>query len=280
MSTEPINASTIARRPETTAKAPAGEPGLGASVAAKAGFVVFLLLLWQAWSWWGTGHDFLRPGPVEVGRAWGELVADGTLVRALAASLRRIAVGYAISIVAGFTIGVLLARNWLVKNTLGGLVLALQSLPSVCWLPFALLWVGLNEGAILAVVILGATFAIAISTEGAIRNIPPLYVKVGRNLGAKRWTLTRDILFFAALPELIGGLKVGWTFAWRSLMAAELIRQDVVGVARLLDTGRQFNDLPLMLASILTILAVGLVVDLGVFGRLERVVRRRWGLER
>src|SRR5690606_20633515 len=104
----------------------------------------------------------------------------------------------------------------------------------ICWLPFALIWVGLNEGAILFVIILGALFSIAISTEGAIRNVAPIYTKVGRTLGAKRFVLAKDILFFAALPELLGGLKVGWTFAWRSLMAAELIRQDVVGIGSLL----------------------------------------------
>lgn len=166
------------------------------------------------------------------------------------------------------------------KASIGSLVLALQSLPSICWLPFALIWVGLNEGAILVVVILGATFAIALSAESALRNIPPLYVKVGLTLGARNVALWRDILFFAALPELIGGLKVGWTFAWRSLMAAELLRQDVVGVGNLLETGRQFNDLPMMLAAVGVILAIGLIVDTLVFGRLERTVRRRWGLEK
>jgi len=130
------------------------------------------------------------------------------------------------------------------------------------------------------VIILGALFSIALSTESAVRNIPPIYVKVGLTLGAKRLTLAKDILLFASLPELIGGLKVGWTFAWRSLMAAELIRQDVIGVARLLDTGRQFNDMSMMMASILVILAIGLTVDLLVFSKVERTVRRRWGLER
>jgi NitT/TauT family transport system permease protein len=103
---------------------------------------------------------------------------------------------------------------------------------------------------------------------------------VGRVLGAKRLTLAKDILFFAALPELLGGLKVGWTFAWRALMAAELIRADVAGIGAQLQVGRDLNDLSMMFASVITILAIGLLVDLLVFGTAERTVRKRWGLEK
>jgi NitT/TauT family transport system permease protein len=120
----------------------------------------------------------------------------------------------------------------------------------------------------------------AVATEGAIRNIPPIYLKVGRVLGARGFAFAKDVLFFAALPELVGGLKLGWTFAWRSLMAAELIRQDIIGVGHLLETGRQLNDVALMIAAMITILAIGLIVDTVVFGSLERIIRRRYGLEK
>ncbi|PKO14252.1 ABC transporter permease, partial [candidate division BRC1 bacterium HGW-BRC1-1] len=133
---------------------------------------------------------------------------------------------------------------------------------------------------IIVVVVLGALFSIAAATEHAIRNVAPIYHKVGLVLGARGIVFWKDILIFAALPELVGGLKLGWSFAWRSLMAAELIRQDVLGVGRLLETGRQFNDVPMMVASMLIILTIGLTVDRVVFGFAERRIRKRWGLTR
>lgn len=271
--------NSITSNPRFSAKPPV-ESSFALLVGLRVGFVVLLLGLWQLLSVYGPGPAYLRPGPWEVLKAFRAIVADNTLLSSVLSSMWRMAIGFGTSACLGMLLGVLLARVWVAKQTLGMLVMALQSLPSICWLPFALIWFGLNESAILAVVILGATFSIAISTENALRNIPPIYLKVGRTLGADGIYLVKDILFFAALPELLGGLKVGWTFAWRSLMAAELIRQDVTGVARILDTGRQFNDLPMMLAAILTILTIGLVVDLFVFGNLERTVRRRWGLEK
>lgn len=223
---------------------------------------------------------YLFPGPGDVLRSLVQMAESGQLLNSIRLSLSRMGIGYSISVLGGITIGVIAARSWLFKETFGALIMSLQSLPSVCWLPFALLWIGLNEGAILAVIILGAMFSIAIATEGAIRNVPPIYLKVGRVLGARGPVFARDILLFAALPELIGGLKLGWTFAWRSLMAAELIRQDVFGVGRMLETGRNFNDVSLMMASMVIILAIGLFVDSVIFGTLERKIRRRYGLEK
>ncbi len=261
---------------------PAGNGGAGIyqNIATRLGFLLFLVFAWQVATMVTDIPSYLLPSPLEVASEFVRVVGDGTLFHSLRLSLSRMFIGYGISIVGGIAIGVLLARSWLVKQTLGSLFLSLQSLPSICWLPFALIWVGLNEGAVIAVIILGALFSIAITTESAIRNIPPIYTKVGRVLGARRVVLSRDVLFFAALPELIGGLKIGWTFAWRSLMAAELIRQDILGVGNLLETGRQFSNMPLMFAAIFTILAIGLTVDTLIFGNLERIVRRRWGLEK
>ena len=283
-------------RPGIAGQEQGGAKGLGVRVA----FILILLLIWHAVVASGRIPAYLLPGPLDVAKTfWDKILYDyhtfrlyigldtgkappeqPSLAISILQSLARMAVGYGTSVIGGILLGVLLARSWILKQTVGSLILSLQSLPSICWLPFALIWFGLNERAILVVIILGAMFSIAISTEGAIRNIPPIYVKVGRTLGARNFTLAKDILFFAALPELIGGLKVGWTFAWRSLMAAELIRQDVIGVGHLLETGRQFNDMALMFAAVFTILAIGITVDMLVFGRLEKTIRRRWGLER
>lgn len=222
----------------------------------------------------------LYPTPFDIARAAVAMAREGILWQSIRLSMGRMLVGYSISVLGGLLIGVLCARVPLFRNTVGSGILALQSLPSICWLPFALIWVGINESAIIVVVVLGALFSIAAATESAVRNVPPIYHKVGQVLGAHGLVFWKDILFFAALPELVGGLKLGWSFAWRSLMAAELIRQDVLGVGRLLETGRQFNDVPMMVASMLIILTIGLLVDRVVFGFAERRIRRRYGLEK
>lgn len=249
-------------------------------VAAKLVFFFLLLGVWQTIYMLRVVPPYLFPGPADVFLKLVELARSGDLFESIWLSMKRMFLGYGISVVGGLTIGVLAARSWIFKETVGSLILSLQSLPSIVWLPLALIWFGLGEGAILAVLILGALFSIAVATEGAIRNVPPIYLKVGRVMGARGYVFAKDILFFAALPELIGGLKLGWTFAWRSLMAAELIRQDVFGVGRLLETGRSLNDVALMLAAIISILVIGLTVDGLVFGTLERKIRVRYGLER
>jgi len=264
------------------------------SVAVRVLFAIAVLILWELVVRLAKVPPYILPPPTGLGfvkgtltfsensvlAAFRHMLIDGSLRAGLLASTSRMVIGYGISVVFGLLLGVLTARIWIAKQTIGSLILALQSLPSICWLPFAIIWVGLNEGAILFVIILGATFAIAISTDGAIRNVPPIYLKVGRVLGARNFTFSRDILFFAALPELLGGLKVGWTFAWRSLMAAELLRADVPGIGSLLQTGRDFNDMPMMFATVLTILTIGVLVDSLGFGWAERKVRRRYGLEK
>lgn len=269
------------------------------ALAVRVGFVILLIVIWQIVASAKIVPPYLFPGPMKVGAVLAEKVQydiyllkkainsntpsqpeQPSLAISILKSMGRMGIGYGSSVIGGLILGVLLARSWILKQTVGTVILSLQSLPSICWLPFALIWFGIDDKAILAVVILGAMFSIAISTEGAIRNIPPIYLKVGRTLGARNFTLAKDILFFAALPELFGGLKVGWTFAWRSLMAAELVRPDSLGVGQLLDSGRQYNDMPLMLVAVFTILTIGITVDLLVFGRIEKSIRLRWGLER
>lgn len=281
-----------------------GDPDRWKMVGAKIAFAAVLFFTWWAATAWFVPKTraHLYPGPPEVWASFTEMAVPpapvsgaarptglwavtvdvatrSVLVQGIFHSMRRMAVGYSVSVVFGIALGIMAARSRLFKETVGSLILALQSLPSVCWLPFALLWIGLDERAILAVVILGALFSISIATENAIRNVPPIYPKVGRVLGARGVTFAKDILFFAALPELVGGLKLGWTFAWRSLMAGELI-QTVPGVGHMLEVSRGLNDVPAMIVTIFTILGIGLAVDGLVFGTLERKIRRRYGLEK
>jgi NitT/TauT family transport system permease protein len=166
-----------------------------------------------------------------------------------------------------------------IDETVGSLVLGMQSLPSITWIPLAILWFGLNENAIIFIVFMGSVFAVAISARSGVRGLPPLYRKAALTMGANRYQLTRYVLLPAMVPAMAQGLKLGWSFAWRSLMAAEIVFVVAgdFGIGHLLNVGRELNDMSLVIAIMLVIVAIGLAFDLLVFGRLEAWVRERWG---
>ena len=163
------------------------------------------------------------------------------------------------------------------RATVGSLALGLQALPSVCWLPLAILWFGLSERAIIFVVVLGALFSITLGVEAGMKNTPPLYLKAARNLGAHGLALYRDVVLPAALPTILAGLKQGWSFAWRSLMAGELL-YFTLSLGNLLQTGRDLNDAAQVIAVMLLIVIVGVSIGQIIFAPVERRVRERWGL--
>jgi sulfonate transport system permease protein len=196
---------------------------------------------------------------------------------AIGGSLRRLAWGYGIALAGGTATGFLLARvNWF-KDTFGLLVLGLQTLPSICWLPLAILWFGLSEKAIVFVVVMGAFLSIALATEDGIRNTPRVYIEAARNLGAGGLRLYSAVILPSAFPTIVTGMKLGWSFAWRSLMAGELLYA-VPGLGYQLMMGRELNDMPAVVAVILLIVAIGLITDRVLFSLLQRAVRSRWGL--
>ncbi len=241
-------------------------------------FYAILLAAWQAVHVWGPWPQYLLPGPPQVAEALWRGFADGTLWIGIGVTLRRILMGYSISLVAGVLIGTALGRARWLDDTVGSFLLGLQTLPSICWLPLAIVWFGLSEKAIQFVVIMGAVLAIAIHTGDGVKNIPPIYVRAGRNLGARGWRLLEKVVLPAALPAILTGAKIGWSFAWRSLMAAELLYVSL-GLGQLLMMGRELNDLAQVVAVMIVIVALGQMVDNLVFGRLERRVRRVWGLQ-
>lgn len=246
--------------------------------ARRAAFTAAVLALWWlvgAMQFW---PDYLFPSPSGVAQSIGDGFEDGTIPRALAGSMRRLFLGYAIATIAGLVIGVLLARVRWLKETLGLAVMGLQALPSICWLPLALLWFGLSEKAIVFVVVMGAVLSIAQAAEDGVRNTPPIYGRAARNLGARGWSLYTAVVFPAALPAIVSGMKLGWSFAWRSLMAGELL-YTLPGLGNLLMMGRELNDMARVVAIMIVIVAIGLVTDRMLFGVWERGVRRRWGLE-
>jgi len=243
-------------------------------------FVLFLALLvavWQALYALEIWPPYTLPSPGSVGETLWRNTENGRIPRAVGVSMRRLAIGYALSVGAGITIGSLTATSRLADSTVGKVVLGMQSLPSVAWLPLAVLWFGLNEQAIIFVAFMGSLFSVAISTNSGVKSIPPLLRQVGQTYGASRWQMYRHIIVPGMMPSLAGGLKLGWSFAWRSLMAGELLYAGL-GLGQMLERGRDLNDMSLVLATMLVIISVGLVMDQLVFGRLEHWVLERRGL--
>jgi NitT/TauT family transport system permease protein len=219
------------------------------------------------------------PGPGDVARAIASNVRTGMLPRAVLTSMTRLAVGYSVSLVLGVALGCALARVRWVKDTLGLVVLGLQAVPSVCWLPLALLWFGLNEMAIQVVVVLGSLLSVAVATESAVNTVPPLLVRAARTMGADGGRLWWRVILPAALPGVLSGARLGWTFAWRSLLAGELLFVSG-GLGQVLEFGRELHDMALVIGVMVVIVVLGLASDHLLFGRVERRVRRLWGLDR
>lgn len=204
--------------------------------------------------------------------------SDGSFQVGLLASFRRIAIGYALSILIGVPLGIFIARFAWARQTLGQMVLGLQAMPSICWLPLAILWFGLDERAILFVVLMGSLFAITTATAGALNTIPPSLVSAGETLGARGPGLYLRVLLPAALPPILTGLKIGWSFAWRSLMAGELLYSGV-GLGRILQNGRDLGDMAQVIAAMLIIIAMGLLMENAFFRPVETRLHRKWGLQ-
>jgi NitT/TauT family transport system permease protein len=242
-------------------------------------FFIVLLAAWESLFRLHLWPPYVFPSMSSVaGSIWAG-VTDGSYPLAIAVSLRRILVGYSLSLSIGIPLGLLLGRVKSVQDTLGSIVLGLQALPSICWLPLALLWFGLSEKAIMFVVVMGAVLSVTLSTADGVRNTPPLYLRAARTMGARGLRLYTGVILPSALPAILSGMKLGWSFAWRSLMAGELLYVSVgLGLGQLLTMGRELNDMSQVIAVMLLIVVIGLTVDRAVFAPAERRVRERWGL--
>ncbi len=242
----------------------------------KTAFFLLLLALWQAVFLMKLWPPFLFPSPGQVAETLADGFANGSFWAGIGTSLLRLVIGYLISLVIGVALGLAVGCFKLLDDTVGSLLLALQTIPSICWLPLALLWFGLNEKAILFMVVIGAVLSISLAAEDGVRNVPPLFLKAARNMGAKGWTLYSQVVFPASMPSIVTGMKLGWSFAWRALMAAEILYGNV-GLCHLLMMGRELNDISQVIAVMLVIIVLGLLVDKLIFSRVERAVRVRWG---
>jgi NitT/TauT family transport system permease protein len=240
-------------------------------------FYAALVAIWEVVALAEFWPPYLFPSPRAVFESLWEYLENHLIIEALQTSLKRLAIGYLISFGIGTVIGVLTGTVRWVDETVGSLVLGLQSLPSITWLPLAVLWFGLNEQAIIFVVLMGSLFSISISARAGVRSIPPLLRRSAQTFGARRWQMYRYVVLPGMLPSMVQGLRLGWSFAWRSLMAGELLFVSG-GLGQLLNLGRDLNDMSLVVAIMLVIVAVGLTFDRLLFGRMEAWVLDRWGL--
>ena len=240
--------------------------------------IALFFLGWSFLSKFGPWPPYLLPSPRLVAGALLQELRDGRLAYAVLISLRRLLVGYGLSVAFGIALGMLMARLGWLRAALRPIVTGLQALPSICWLPLALLWFGLSERAILFVVVMGSLLSVIIATEGAVRAVSPIYIRAARTMGARGVRLYTRVILPAALPGIITGLRLGWTFAWRALMAGELLYV-AGGLGQLLTLGRELNDMALVMAVMVVIVALGLSFERLVFNPIERHVRERWGLD-
>ncbi|GAA4199602.1 ABC transporter permease [Actinocatenispora rupis] len=237
------------------------------------------VLVWQVVVWSGWKPDYLLPGPAAVARGMVDIVPTGEFASAVATTMRRAVTGFALAAVIGFVLGIAVSRIRVLRAALGSMITALQTMPSIAWFPLAILLYQLTEGAILFVVVLGAAPAIANGVIAGVDYVPPVLVRVGRNIGARGLGLYRYVVAPASLPSIVAGLKQGWAFAWRSLMAGELLVTiaNRPALGELLDVYREQSDSLHLIAMMIVVLAVGLVID-ALFGQVDAAIRRRWGM--
>jgi NitT/TauT family transport system permease protein len=236
------------------------------------------LVLWQLVVASGWRPKYVLPPPTVVFRELASVVRTADFWHGVGVTAKRAAVGFGLAMVIGGVTGALVATVRPLRIAVGAFITGLQTMPSIAWFPLAILLFKLSESAITFVVVLGAAPSIANGLIAGIDHVPPILVRAGRMLGANGVTLFRHVIFPAALPSCLAGLKQGWAFAWRSLMAGELlVLLGVPSVGARLQFAREVNDAKLLLAMMIVVLIIGIVVD-SLFGVADNILRRRWGL--
>lgn len=245
-------------------------------------FFISLIIIWQIGASMNLWSTVVFPGPNAVFKYLNEAIWDGTLISSIYVTLQRLLLGYVIGLIIGIPLGMLTARFRFMNDTLGVIALGLQALPSVCWVPLACLWFGQTEFAMLFVVIMGTLWSVILSTDNGIRNVPPIYARAARTMGSSRFHTLVWVTLPAAAPFVVSGMKQGWAFAWRSLMAAEIYVaiQTGFGLGQLLHYGRELLKMQQVIGIMLTIVIIGLLADKVLFSPFERMLHRRWGTGR
>ncbi|BCW46561.1 ABC transporter permease [Arthrobacter sp. StoSoilB5] len=291
-SSEHITSPSLKGNPSELRDLEAGLDNLQSDTGRKAGIewkrillpiaaLVVLVLVWQFYVSLGLKRRDQVPGPLDVLTQLVTLWGEGKVQESVWTSLQRGLVGFLISVVIATPVGLLLAQVAPLRRAFGPLISGLQVLPSVAWVPAAIIWFGLTDATVYFVVFMGAIPSIINGLISGVDQIPPQYRSVGTVLGANRLQMALQIVLPAALPGYIGGLKQGWAFSWRSLMAAEIIAVGGsigFGLGSLLDQGRTLADMAVVMSAILLILAVGILIELLVFGPIEKRLLQRRGL--
>lgn len=252
-----------------------------ASVVPPIVFVAVLIVAWQLYVVIAQPRPDIVPSPIDVWNAMGDAWEAGRLQEAVITSLERGIVGFIIAIIVGTPIGLLLAEVRPIRRAVGPIISGLQVLPSVAWVPAAIIWFGLSDATVYFVILMGAIPSIVNGLIAGVDQVPPQLRRVGTVLGASRWQLATAVIMPAALPGYVAGLKQGWAFSWRSLMAAEIIATGGsigFGLGSMLQQSRELADLAGVLATIIIILVIGVLIELVFFGPVERRMLKRRGL--
>lgn len=239
-----------------------------------------VLAVWQTVVWAGWRPSYVLPGPGRVFVELGELAGTAQFWSAVGTTMRRAATGFALAIAVGSMLGVVVSQSRLLRRAVGAFITGLQSMPSIAWFPFAILLFKLSESAIVFVVVLGASPSIANGLISGVDHIPPLLLRAGRVLGARGLARLRHVVLPAALPGYVAGLKQGWAFSWRSLMAGELlvIIETRPALGSQLQFARELSDAPRLLAWMTVVFVIGILIEMFVFAAIETGIRRRRGL--
>lgn len=241
-------------------------------------FISVFLALWQLVYMSEILPKLSLPSPLAVGQTITELLLDFTLIKGTAFTLWRLFLGFILSLTLGLITGLLMIKFQQFGKTMSSFAVGLQSFPSIAWIPFAILLIGFNDFGILFVVVMSSVFSVMLSTYSGLRNVPPIYIRAARNMGAKGFSLFRYVLIPAATPTLIMGIRQAWSFAWHALVGAEMLITTLVGLGYILSVGREFSNMSQIIATMIVIFTIGLIFDRVVFTKIEEKIRDRWGL--
>lgn len=241
--------------------------------------VALVIAVWQVAVWSHHWSSYVLYGPAPTLRYLGHLVATGDFWSSLAVTGRRAVEGFVLATAIGSLVGVAAARSWVVRSAIASLLTGLQSMPTIVWPLFGAMLLGLSNGAILLVVVLGTSPFVARAMLSGFDQVQPILIRAGRSLGARRLSLVRHVVLPAAFPSVVTALQQGWAFTWRTLMTAEVLIPVAgrLGIGTKLDNAYSQQFFQVMLAYMIVILLVGIGVD-SLFSRADRAVRERWGL--
>jgi NitT/TauT family transport system permease protein len=265
----------IKRRTRTTKSERIDVDSIGYAVL----FVSVLLGLWQLIFLLKIFPTVSLPSPAMVAQSFVDLTGNGMLLTSIGMTMLRLAIAFSSSIVLGLGIGLVMVKFRGFGKTMSSFAVGLQSFPSIAWVPFAILLIGLNDFGIFFVVIMSSVFSVMLSTYSGIRNIPTIYLRAAQNMGANGISLFRFVMLPAATPSLIVGIRQAWSFAWHALIGAEILIAASVGLGHILLVGREFQLMDQIIASMIIIFAIGFVFDRLIFYKLEDKIRDKWGLK-